>query len=517
MRLPLATGGDNSCTENLIDMKLPLLDSIVFFTIILGNIIFGVSFYFRNKTSDQFTTGGHSIPGWAVGMSIFATYVSSISFLALPGKAYMTDWNAFVFSLSIPVAAWIALKFFIPLYRGIGNISAYNYLELRFGAWARIYASTCYILTQLMRTGAILLLLALPLNALFGWNVKTVIILTGLAVMLYSMLGGIKAVIWTDTIQGIILIAGAIVSAAVLTFSMPEGPRQIFEIAAAGNKFSLGSLNLSFRESTFWVVLIYGLFINLQNYGIDQNYIQRYMSARSDREAKSSALFGSLLYIPVSLIFFYIGTALFAYYTAQPDLLPEELKAAGAGDKVFPYFIVKGLPTGITGFLIAAIFAAGMSTVSTSLNSTATIILTDYYNRYFKKVTGEGSSMKVLYISSFTTGILGIVIALSLVGVESVLDAWWSLASIFSGGMLGLFLLGYLSARVRRIDAAIGVIIGVLVIAWMSLSPLTFNEGSLVAFRSPFHSNMTIVFGTLAIFLAGFLINRLLFKKKSPK
>jgi len=494
-------------------MKLPILDLIVFIILTFGNVIFGASFFFKNKTSDQFTSGGGKLPAWVVGMSIFATFVSSISFLALPGKAYASNWNAFVFSLSIPVASVMAVKFFIPLYRGIGSISAYNYLEIRFGAWARIYASTCYVLTQLMRTGAILLLLALPLNALFGWDVKTIIIVTGIAVTVYSMLGGIQAVIWTDAIQGIILIFGAIVCAVILTFSMPEGPMQVFEIAAANNKFCLGSFGASFSDSTFWVILIYGLFINLQNYGIDQNYVQRYMTTSSDKEAKSSALFGSLLYVPVSLIFFYIGTALFSYYTAQPHLLPAELKAAGAGDKVFPHFIANGLPMGMTGLLIAAIFAAGMSTVSTSINSTATIVLSDYYKRYFNKNASEKSSMKVLYSSSLIFGVLGIGIALTLVGVESVLDAWWGLASIFSGGMLGLFLLGYLSKSVRNIDAVIGVIIGALLIIWMSLSPIYFTEGNLLAFRSPFHSNLTIVFGTLAISLIGFLLAKLFSKK----
>jgi SSS family solute:Na+ symporter len=364
-----------------------------------------------------------------------------------------------------------------------------------------------------MRTGAILLLLALPLNALFGWNIKTIIIITGIAVTAYSMLGGIQAVVWTDAIQGIILIFGALTCALVLTFSMPEGPGQVFEIAAANHKFSLGSFGASLSDSTFWVVLIYGLFINLQNYGIDQNYVQRYMTTSSLKKAKSSALFGALLYLPVSLIFFYIGTALFSYYTAQPDLLPAELKVAGSGDKVFPHFIVNGLPVGITGLLIASIFAAGMSTVSTSVNSTATIILSDYYLRYFKNAN-EKSSMKVLYTSSGIFGVLGIIIALSLVGVESVLDAWWSLASIFSGGMLGLFLLAFLSKTVRNIDAAVGVIVGALVIIWMSLSPLYFTEGNLLAFKSPFHSNLTIVIGTLVIFLVGFISLKLFSGKK---
>jgi SSS family solute:Na+ symporter len=494
-------------------MKLSLLDLIVFIVLTFGNVILGASFFFKNKTSAQFTSGGGKLPAWIVGMSIFATFVSSISFLALPGKAFMSNWNAFVFSLSIPIASILAVKFFVPLYRGIGSISAYHYLEMRFGAWARIYASTCYMLTQLMRTGAILLLLALPLNALFGWDVKTIIIVTGIAVTAYSMLGGIQAVIWTDAIQGIILITGAVVCALILTFSMPEGPVQIFEIAAANHKFSLGSFGASLKDSTFWVILIYGLFINLQNYGIDQNYVQRYMTTSSMKEAKSSALFGSLLYVPVSIVFFYIGTALFAYYTAQPDLLPAELKAPGAGDKVFPYFIVNGLPAGITGLLIASIFAAGMSTVATSLNSTATIILSDYYKRYFNKQANEKSSMKVLYSSSLIFGVLGTLIALALVGVKSVLDAWWGLASIFSGGMLGLFLLGYLSKKVRNVDAAVGVIVGALIIIWMSLSPIYFKQGALLAFRSPFHNNLTIVFGTLAIFLVGFILMKLFSKK----
>jgi len=447
-------------------------------------------------------------------MSIFATFVSSISFLALPGKAYASDWNSFVFSLSIPFASWAAVRFFVPLYRSVGSVSAYYYLELRFGAWARVYASACYILTQLMRTGAILLLLALPVNALFGWEIKSVIIITGIAVIIYSMLGGIKAVIWTDTIQGIILILGALTCAIFLLIKMPGGAGRMFEIAAEHNKFSLGSFGLSLKDSTFWVVLVYGLFINLQNYGIDQNYIQRYMSAGSVREARSSALFGSLLYIPVSLVFFFIGTALFAYYTAQPGLLPAELSVAGAGDRIFPHFIVTGLPPGLTGLLIAAIFSAGMSTVSTSLNSTATIVLTDYYKKYFNRQAGEKASMNVLRISSLATGLLGILIAILLVGVESVLDAWWALASIFSGGMLGLFLLGFVVKRSGRTEAITGVILGVILIIWMSLSPLVFSEGNMPAFRSPFHSNLTIVFGTMTIFLAGFLLTSLTKKKR---
>ena len=305
-------------------MEISILDYIVFFIFVGGTALFGCSFYFKSrKSSAAFTSAEGSLPSWVVGMSIFATFVSSISFLGLPGDAFKGNWSPFVFSLSIPFAIFLAAKIFIPLYRGVNSVSAYHYLETKFGYWARCYASVCYLLTQVCRIGSILLLLALPINKMFGWDIQTIIIVTGAVTMIYTLLGGIAAVVWTDAIQGIVLIVGAVVCAVILTFGMPEGPAQLFEIAAEHNKFSLGSFSLGLHAPTFWVVFIYGLFTNLQNYGIDQNYVQRYMTAKTTGEAVKSTLFGGLLYIPVSLVFVYIGTALFSYYTAQPELLPE--------------------------------------------------------------------------------------------------------------------------------------------------------------------------------------------------
>lgn len=491
-------------------MNLPLLDILVFFVYMVGILVFGASFYYRNRSTSEYTKGGGTIPAWALGMSIFATFVSSISFLALPGKAYQTDWNGFVFSLSIPLAAYFAVKFFVPLYRSISSVSAYSYLETRFGPWARVYASSCYLLTQLARTGSILFLLALPMNALFGWDISLIIIVTGVTVVIYSMMGGIKAVVWTDAIQGIVLISGAIGCTLVLIFRLPEGPGQLFEIAAAHNKFSLGSMSLNFSESTFWVILIYGLFINLQNFGIDQNYIQRYMTARTEKDAIFSTWLGGLLYIPVSLLFFFIGTALFAYYQTNAGNLPEELHAFDMADRVFPHFIVNGLPQGVTGLLIASIFAAGMSSVSTSVNSGATIILSDFYQRFFSKNASEKASMRLLYIASAAIGLAGILAALAMTQVKSALDAWWALSSIFSGGMLGLFLLGYFSKNARNADAIAGVVVGILVICWVSLSPTYFTAEGWINFKSPFHTNMAIVLGTTAIFVVGFLFGNII-------
>ncbi|MEX2233083.1 MAG: sodium:solute symporter [Cyclobacteriaceae bacterium] len=495
-------------------MKLPVIDLIIFLVYMGGIVLYGASFYFRKRSSSEFVSGSGRIPSWAIGMSIFATFVSSISFLALPGSAYLNNWNGYALSLSIPIALLIAVTFFVPLYRRINRISAYHFLEMRFGLWARVYASACYLLTQLARMGAVLYLLALPLNAFLGWSIPVVIVITGICVIVYATLGGLEAVIWTDAVQGIILIAGALMCLIIIMFSMPEGPGQVFSIADAADKFSLGSFGSSLTESTFWVVFFYGLFINLQNFGIDQNYVQRYISAKTDEGAKRATWLGGLLYLPVSFLFFFIGTSLYAYYQAQPELLPQHLRGSGNADKVFPYFIVSSLPTGLIGLVIASIFAAGMSTISTSINSSATVILEDHFKKYISKDLSEKGSMKILTLSSIFMGILSIVVALSLNGVKSALDAYWALASIFSGGILGLFLLAVLGKNVKNIYAVTGVILGVFVIGWMSLSPVFVTDG---VWRSPFHANLTIVFGTLVIFLSGFLFSLLSGSKKAVR
>ncbi len=499
-----------------------LIDFLVFLAFTLGVVVFGCSFFKKGSSADEFTSAGHSIPGWVVGMSIFATYVSSISYIGYPGKAFAADWNAFVFSLSIPIASYFAAKYFVPFYRHSGSVSAYTFLEEKFGAWARLYASACYLLTQVARMGSILYLLAVPMYILMGWDLHAVIILTTIGIIIYSMMGGLKAVIWADAIQGIILIGGALLCLGILMYSMPEGPMQTFELAAnspMGNKFSLGAFTDDLTTSTFWVCLIYGIFINLQNYGIDQNYVQRYHAAKTDKDAKFSALFGGYLFIPVSALFFLIGSALYSYYQADVAPLPPDI--AQKPDYVFPYFIVNGLPVGLRGLLIASIFAAGMSTVSTSVTSAATIILTDYVRPFFHHLPltshlspltskkHQRLELAVVRLSSFGVGILGACVAIAMLSVESIIDAWWTLSSIFSGGMLGLFLLGCIPARINRAAALLGCVAGVLVIGWISLADVWQLPGIHL------HPYLAIVLGTTVIFLVGFLATWLF--KHSPK
>lgn len=478
------------------------LDFTVVCVYFAATMVVGLAFWRRSRSVSGFTAAEGKLPGWLTGLSILGTYVSSISFLALPGKAFATNWNSFVFSLSIPLAAWIGVKWFIPFYRGSGEVSAYAHLEDRFGGWARTYASTCYLLTQVARIATVTYLMALPMNVLLGWDIHAVILITGIVTTAYTFVGGIVGVIWTDAIQTVVLMVGAVLCAFLMLYKLPEGPSQMFAIAADHGKFSLGSFGGSLTEATFWVVLVYGLIINLQNFGVDQNFVQRYHTARTEAEARKSLLVGSLLYLPLSAVFFFIGTALFAFYSVYADALPVEFRDPARSDYVFSWFIVSELPSGVRGLLVAAIFAAAMSTISSSLNSSATIVLNDYYQR-IRPFASEVRKMKVLHLATIVSGVLGTASAVAMINVHSALDAWWNLAGIFSGGMLGLFLLGLLSRKTHERAAVAGVTAGVVVILWMGLSPKWGGEARI--WSSSFHGFLTIVFGTAVILVVGFV------------
>lgn len=500
---------------------------VIYVSTIVG---IGSYFGFKKRDSKYFTMAGGSLPFWAVGLSIFGTYLSSNTFIGVTGKAFGSNWNYFIFSLTLPVAAWIAARYFVPFYRKSGFISAYEHMENRFGSWARIYMVMGYLLTQLARMGSILFGVALVLQALLGLDLVLIILVMGFLVTLYTLLGGIEAVIWTDVLQSVVLSVGALVILVVIILDIPGGVTEIIQVGMSNKKFSLGSFQIDFTQSTFWVVFLYGIFINLNNFGIDQSFIQRYHTAKNEKDASRSVWMSAILYIPVSMLFFFIGTGLWVYYQENPEeLIPvkerlisermgmdlpetgiirfQNLSDEELGDRVLPEFMVLKLPTGITGLLIAALFAAAMSSIDTSLNSSATITWTDIYKRYIVHDATEKQSMRILHISTILWGVLGTATGLLLIGVKSILDAWWQLSGIFAGGMLGLFLLGLISKRTGGHTALIAVIIGIILIAWITLSPLI--PENLFWIKIHLHANMIVVVGTLSIFLGGIVISGL--------
>lgn len=482
------------------------LDLAIIGLYLLSMIGVGIYFARKNKSSEQFTTASGQIPGWALGLSFYATFLSAITFLGDPGKSFGSNWNPFVFSLSIPLAAIMATKLFVPFYRNGEAISAYSHLEERFGAWARTYAMVCFIMTQLARMGTIFYGLALTINALTGIQMEGIILVSGLVIICYTVLGGMEAVIWTEVIQAILKTLGALLILAIITNQI--GFSHVIEIGQRDEKFSLGSFAPDLTTSSFWVILSYGFFINLTNFGIDQNYIQRYHTARNTQDAAKSIWLCVIYYVPVSFLFFFIGTALYAYYDINPALIlelkqqvaleknlsMEALKATDYADRVLPFFMKTQIPKGLLGILLAALLSAGMSTMSSGMNSSATVFLKDIYLRYVRPDLSPKKQLRVLLISTVVMGCLGIVFGISMIGVKSLLDVWWKLSGIFAGGMLGIFLLGFLAKQVSNTAAKIAAIIGVLVIAWMSFKDLLPE-----AYQSPFDSKMTVVVGTLTI------------------
>jgi len=497
--------------------NLELFDYIVLAIYFIGLTWLGIWSARRTSSSDQFMAADRAMPGWALALTLFGSFVSSISFLAQPGKSYADNWNPFVFCFALPVAALIGVMVFIPFYRRSGEVSAYTHLEHRFGPWARTYSTICFILLQLTRTGVVAYLLAMALAPAFGFDPMSdtngligIIIGIGVVMTIFPLIGGTGTAIWTGAAQSIVLALGMAVSLVMILIKMPKGPGQVLEVAAQYDKFSLGSTDFSFLSATVLVVFLYALAENLKNFGINQTYIQLYATAKTDRDAKASVWAGALMYIPLAAMTFLVGTALFAFYHVQTGLLPEGIKA----DRVFPHFIYTQLPGGIKGLVVAAICAAA---TDSNFNCIATLFHCDIYKRYFRPKASERESLAVLRIATLASGVIGVLISIAMIQSKQVLDAWWALAGIIASGMLGLFLLGIISKRASNRAAIISITVGTLAIIWMTISLKSFMDviqRAIPGFSMPewflsirytWHEFMIPVVGTLLIIVVGVL------------
>jgi SSS family solute:Na+ symporter len=505
------------------------IDISIILIYLAAMVFMGIYSSRKNKNTDEFTKASGKIPGWALGLSIYATFLSSNTFLGVPGKAFGSNWNYFAFSLSMPISAWVATRYFIPFYRQSGEISAYTHFEHRFGPWARTYAVVCFLLSQLARMGSVFFGIALTVQALTGYSMEGIMVSVGTIIIIYTMMGGMKAVIWTEVVQATIKTLGALLIAYFLVSQVPGGLSHILDVGKADHKFSLGSFRPGFTASTFWVIFLYGIFINLNNFGMDQNYVQRYHATNSGKTAANSMWLCVKLYIPISLLFFVIGTSLYVWYQGHPEMLQliklraaaeqaspgtsamqlsqgaASLKPDAYGDKALPDFMTNALPVGILGLIVSALLSAAMSTISSGMNASATVFTFDIYKRYIHPGSTPKQDFRVLILSTGVLGILAISTGILLIGVKSILDTWWQLSGIFAAGMLGLFLLSLVSRRVRNPEAILATIIGILVIFWMSLS--AFVPISYPFLRHTINSNLIVVVGTLTIFLSGMLLS----------
>ncbi len=313
------------------------------------------------------------------------------------------------------------------------------------------------------RVAVILYLASRLLSTFVPWNIGLIIVAIGLITIVYTLLGGMEAVIWTDVMQSAIMIVGVLFSAVYLTLHVFSEPNYLIKAAFDADKFSLGSWELSLSSRTVWVMIIYGITENLRNLLADQNYVQKYSSVRTEADAKRSIWIAMLIYIPLTAVFLYIGTTLFAFYGPGGYPIGEGITK---GDQVFPYFIATQLPTGLKGLIIAAILAAAMSTVDSALNCSATVMLLDFNKRYFRPQISDRASLLFLRSSTVIWGLAGIGFALMMIRAKSALDVWWQISGIFGGGILGLFLLALLRVRLLLWQGLVSIGASIAVITW---------------------------------------------------
>jgi SSS family solute:Na+ symporter len=435
-------------------------------------ILLGIRFGKRQISSENYFLGKRNFPGWAVGISMFATIISSWAFIALPGKAFKDDLQYLLVISTIPVSVLITVRFLIPLFREKIGLSAYEYLEKRFGFSARIYGNLTFIVTHFGKMGAILFLLCLAISGMTGWSVFILIAIVGITTIVYTLFGGIEGVVWTDVIQGLLLIGGGVVSLSFLLFFSSAESGEIVRTAFNAGKFKLLTSEFSWQKLNVYILILFGFNFYLQKFVSDQTVVQRYLLSPSKREAARSLWLSTGLITLVWILFMTIGALLWSYYELNPTLLPESVRIKP--DQVFPYFIASELPPGITGIILAGLIAATMSTLSSDLNSLASVLLEDYYKRWNK----NRSDTEYLFLSRLTvliTGILSIFLAMAMTHIQSMADAAFHFVSIVAGGVMGMYFLGMMTRRTSSGALYIGIGISLIVVLWIYLTSSIFT------------------------------------------
>jgi solute:Na+ symporter, SSS family len=405
-------------------------------------------------------------------MSLLATLISSVTFLAYPGTGFSSNWILLVQGLMVPIILLGTIWFIVPLYRKVIKLSTYEYFEQRFGSFARYYSSLAFVLRQFSGMGTVFFLLALALGSMIGGNTILIICIVGSIIIIVNLLGGIEAVIWLDVFQGFMLFASGIICLTVLLFSTDGGPAEVIRIASENGRTGFGPYDLDLTRLTFVVMAINGAFYAIQKYGTDQTVVQRYLTAKTDKGAIRASLLGILLTVPVWMIFMFIGTALFVFYRQQP--LPEGLRP----EAVFPYFIMTRLPVGVVGLILSAMISAAICSLSADLNSLGAVGVEDYYKKIRPNRTDKEYLRAGRWIVLFS-GILSIFIAMLYInaGSEGVLGIVFTLYAIFSGGIVGIFLLGLFSARANRQGVNIAIIVCIIFTAYAFLTSTQIGLG----------------------------------------
>jgi SSS family transporter len=429
----------------------------LYFTVVLW---IGFMFSRKGHTSQDFFTAGGQIPSWAAGLSIFGSQISAITFMATPAIVFATDWSLAIGSVMILAVVPIVIKFYVPFFRRLNVVSAYEYLEHRFSKNVRTLGSISFILFQLGRMGIVLFLPSVAIASITGMNIYACIAVIGVVCTVYTFLGGIEAVIWTDVLQVIILMGGAVLCLFIAAANIDGGFGAVIHQGLKDGKFTLFHTGWSPDRLVLWVAIVGFFFLNIIPYTSDQTIVQKYLTVKDEEATRKSLWTNSLLSLLTIPVFFGLGTILFIFYKSNPAKIPSEEIG-----QILPDFIVQELPIGLAGLVIAGIFAASQSALSSSLNSIATSYISDIYCRFYPEIS-DRSKLKLAKQITILMGMLGMAIAaaIAILNIEFIFDLFQEVLGIVAGSLAGVFILGIFTKRANSYGVFMGIIVSVFVV-----------------------------------------------------
>lgn len=461
----------------------------------------------RQKNTEDYFTANRSIPGWVVSFTLMGTIIGTGTFVGHPGTSFQKGLIFVVPHLILPIVLLVVAKFIVPFYRRVVRMSAYEYIGQRFGLGGRLYTSFGFLADRVFDIGVTLFTTAIAVNVLTGWELRSVIIGVATFTVAYTMLGGIKAVVWTDVVQGTVLILGGAFVLGRLLFAPEAGaPFAVVGEAWRGGRLTLGSWEFSWASlfdpvhTTTWLFTLTAAVQWTRRYVSDQHLVQRYLLARTDAEASRAAFTGALICVPVFFTFMFIGACFYGFFTLAKVPAPE------LGDSIMPYFMMNYLPVGVLGLVAAAILAAAMSTVSSDLTSVATVVTTDYFANFLPN-TSEKARLLFGRLMIATGGALAAISAVLLIpdkGAAPVMERALVIAAILSGGTLGLFCLGFLTRRATRLGCYTGMACCLLFTAW-AVATEPRNRMIDLGFNFEMNPILIGVLGHAVLFVSGYL------------
>jgi SSS family solute:Na+ symporter len=499
-------------------VSIPLLDWAVILAYFAGMAWIAWAVRRRAATTEGYFVGGRAMPGWAVGFSIAGTAISSITFMALPADAYKTAWLRMLPNFVLPLGVLAGSLFFLRIYRDGRTTTAFEFLEARFGPSTRLYGAFTFVVGQLLRISLILFLLGQLTHELTGLSPEASILVAGLFVGGYTAVGGIEAVVWTDVAETVILTLGGLACLAVVLWKVPGGLSEILATAWAHGKLSFAdlgpdgalhptTLRLTLTEKSVSMMLLVGLGHWLTEYACNQNMVQKYCASASTREARRALWIGCAWMLPLWISFQFLGTALWVFFQRHPTPTSTGILAGTVtAERIVPHFVVTQLPIGFKGLVVAGVLAAAMSTLNSALNAIATVGVVDVYRRHVSKGRDDRHYLLVARSLSSLATVAMVVGALLLLEArtKTLEDAAIRLIALTSGGLLGLYLLGFLTRRGDGRSAALAIGATLVLSLYRAVSPASwFPEALRVASLDAVHGYYTALLAHAVMFGVG--------------